>query len=99
MNEKEYKERLDYVAEIFKALSHPTRLCMVCKLMVNELNVSQMQDCLVMPQSTVSQHLSVLRNKGIIEGNRNGSEVIYSLVDDNVREIISVYFSKEQISN
>ncbi len=96
MNE-EYFNKLENASEILKVISHPTRLCIVCKLMLGDLNVSQMQDCLDKPQSTVSQHLSLLKSRGIIEGKRCGVEVIYSLVNDEVEKLIEVFFTKEEI--
>ncbi len=89
-----YRKDLKKCSEIFKALGHPTRVCIVYKLISGPLNVTQMQECLDIAQSNISQHLTILKNRGIIEGNRKGSEVIYSLVDDYVREIVSTYFNK-----
>jgi ArsR family transcriptional regulator len=88
----DYNKQLANAADIFKALGHPTRVCIVNKLTKNNLNVTQMVDCLNTSQSNISQHLTILKNKGIIEGIRNGSEVIYSLIDDNVKNIIRIYF-------
>lgn len=99
MTKEEYKSKLNITSEILKALSHPTRLCIVCKLMLQNLNVSQMQDCLDIAQSTVSQHLSILKSRGIIEGNRSGSEVIYSLVNEEVKDVIKVFFDENEIPN
>lgn len=97
MDNKEYKKKLKNKSEIFKVLGHPTRLCIVCKLLKTNLNVSQMQDCLLIPQSTVSQHLSILKARGIIEGERNGSEIFYSIVDEDVKKIVQIYFDKSEI--
>lgn len=52
-----------------------------------------------MPQSTVSQNLSILKSRGIIEGRRNGSEVIYSLVNKEVRDVVKVFFEEGEIPN
>lgn len=84
-----YKEKLVEVAEILKAISHPTRLCIVTNLMFEDRNVNQMQNCLNVPQSTVSQHLSILKSSGIIKGTRNGTEIVYSLVDERIKFIIN----------
>jgi ArsR family transcriptional regulator len=49
-------------AEILKVLAHPIRICIVKGLLEKgECNVSFMQDCLEIPQSTLSQHLQKLR--------------------------------------
>ena len=89
-----YEKKLKYVSDIFKALGHPTRVCIVNKLTTTNLNVTQMQECLKTSQSNISQHLTILKNKGIIEGTRTGSEVIYSLTNDDVKEIIKMYFKE-----
>lgn len=76
-------------AEFLKALAHPTRLCIVNGLMEREqCNVNTMKDCLAMPQSTVSQQLAILKAKGIIEGQRKGTEVLYKVIDERAKEIV-----------
>jgi len=78
-------------AEILKAIAHPVRLCIVKNLIdINSCNVSTMQNCLDMPQSTVSQHLAKLKSAGIIEGERHGVEIIYKVVNEEVRKVIEV---------
>ncbi len=80
-------------AELLKALAHPVRLCIVKGLLENgERNVTCMQNCLELPQSTVSQHLQKLRSAGIIKGNREGLEVSYYICDERVKELISILF-------
>ena len=60
-----YDPLLVNTADIFKALSHPARLCVVNRLTTTSLmTVGQMQECLGMSQSNVSQHLSILKTKG-----------------------------------
>lgn len=83
-------------AEILKALAHPVRLCIVRGLLEKEhCNVSYMQECLNLPQSTVSQHLQKLRSVGIVETDRNGLEVNYSIKDEKVRKLIGIFFEEE----
>lgn len=80
-------------AELLKILAHPVRLCIVNGLIKNGgCNVSHMQNCLGMPQSTISQHLQKLRIAGIIEGERNGLEVSYRICNDKVKKIMEVLF-------
>lgn len=79
-------------AEKLKALAHPHRLCIVKGLINNKCNVTKIQECLKLPQSTVSQHLARLKAAGIIEGKRNGLEICYSVVDEDIINIISVLF-------
>jgi DNA-binding transcriptional ArsR family regulator len=83
-------------AELLKALAHPVRLCIVKGLAKKEAcNVSYMQECLDLPQSTVSQHLQKLRSLGIVTCERKGLEVNYSLADERVRQLILVLLGEE----
>lgn len=80
-------------AEMLKVLAHPVRLCMVRNLMIQECcNVSHMQACLDMPQSTISQHLAKLRAAGIIAGERRGLEIYYTVVNEDARKIVRALF-------
>lgn len=89
-------DNLEIYSEILKAMAHPIRLCILKGLYVQgEKNVTAMQECLMVPQSTVSQHLSILRNKGIIKGKRNGLEISYSITDDLVKKIVKVIIESE----
>lgn len=89
---KNFEEYVDK-AEKLKVLAHPHRLCIVKGLMDNSCNVSKIQECLDIPQSTVSQHLAKLRSAGIIEGNRCGLEISYSVVDEDIKKIINDLFA------
>lgn len=80
-------------AEKLKALAHPHRLCIVKGLMDNKCNVTKIQECLNLPQSTVSQHLAKLKAAGVIEGVRNGLEICYSVVDEDVINIVNRLFN------
>lgn len=80
-------------AVLLKALSNPVRLCIVRELMQREAcNVSSMQNCLQLSQSTVSQHLGRLRDIGIITGERKGTEVYYRISSKEAANIIRVLF-------
>ncbi|HHY39844.1 MAG TPA: winged helix-turn-helix transcriptional regulator [Syntrophaceticus sp.] len=81
-------------AELLKVLAHPVRLCIVRGLLTNkECNVSHIQNCLEMPQSTISQHLAKLRSAGIIEGRRSGLEVFYRVINDDAKKVVEVLFN------
>jgi len=82
-------------ALLLKALSNPIRLCIVRELLqCDACNVSSMQNCLQMSQSTVSQHLGRLRDLGIISGERKGTEVFYRVISDEAAEVIRVLFKE-----
>ncbi len=80
-------------AALLKALSNPVRLCIVRELLQRDsCNVSSMQNCLKLSQSTVSQHLGRLRDMGIISGERRGTEVHYRVANREAADIIRVLF-------
>jgi ArsR family transcriptional regulator len=77
-------------AEVLKVLGHPVRLKIVAGLCTRECNVKHIWECLGLPQATVSQHLALLKNKGIIAGARDGVEVHYSVVHPLARKIVEL---------
>lgn len=84
---------LEQKAKVLKAISHPVRLCIVRGLIDEEgRNVTTMQNCLDAPQSTISQHLSKLKSAGIVKGERQGVEVKYYVINEDVRKIIKELF-------
>jgi len=76
-------------AEVLKVLGHPIRLKIVAGLCTKECNVKHIWECLGLPQATVSQHLALLKNKGIISGKREGVEVHYSVIHPLAKKIIA----------
>lgn len=85
----EYTEK----AEILKLLAHPVRLCIVKGLLeIDSCNVSYMQECLQIPQSTISQHIQKLKLGRIVEGTRNGVEINYQVCNETVIKLITALF-------
>jgi ArsR family transcriptional regulator len=66
-------------AKVFKALGHPSRLLMVEALGRGELCVCELRDLVGSDMSTVSKHLSVLKEAGIVADERRGTSIYYSL--------------------
>jgi ArsR family transcriptional regulator len=90
MAEAEFVKGLNFEreAEILKALGHPVRLKIVAGLMSQSCNVKKIWECLGLPQATVSQHLALLKNKGIIAGRRDGTAVHYQVVSAPARQVV-----------
>ena len=66
-------------ARILKALAHPTRLFIVDELARGERSVRELTDMIGVDMPTVSRHLSVLRNAGILADDKRGLQVFYRL--------------------
>ena len=93
---KDNFELYEKQAEKLRVIAHPVRLCIINGLLEKgECNVSHMQECLNIPQSTVSQHLQKLKTAGIIEGKRNGIEIKYKISDENVAGLMFALMKKE----
>ena len=92
MEEQEFDKtrNFDDEAEILKVLGHPVRLKIVAGLCTKECNVKHIWECLGLPQATVSQHLALLKNKGIIEGKHVGVKVHYRVVHPLAKKIIAM---------
>lgn len=73
------QSRLKAQAKILKALAHPTRLLLIEELARQTKCVCELRDVAELDMSTVSKHLSVLRNAGIVEDQKRGLQVFYSL--------------------
>lgn len=80
-------DEIEELADIFKALSEPTRLRMVNLLSKNDgaLCVNALSHRLGVTQSSISQHLRILRQTGLVRGERRGQFVHY-LIDKKVLE-------------
>jgi ArsR family transcriptional regulator len=87
--------KYEEISEKFKALAHPARLKMVVGLIKDECNVAQIQKVLGLPQSTISQHLRILRNADIIKGRREGTKTCYRVIDMRVRKIVEIINKKK----
>ncbi|HBC87181.1 MAG TPA: transcriptional regulator [Lentisphaeria bacterium] len=77
-------------SEMLKALAHPVRLKMAEGLVSNECNVNKIVSKLGLPQSTISQHLSILRSRGIVKARKEGLKTCYKVDNPKVAEIVKI---------
>ncbi|MGZ7043058.1 MAG: ArsR/SmtB family transcription factor [Methanobacterium sp.] len=82
------EEKLEDKSERFKAISDPTRLKILYLLQDGELCVCEIIAALEKPQSTISHHLSVLKNAKFIEGRKEGIWIHYKLVNPVIIDLI-----------
>ena len=78
------------ISETLKALAHPARLKIVVGILKDECNVAKIQKVLGLPQSTISQHLRVLKNADIIKGRKEGTKTCYRVIDVRVKKIVEI---------
>lgn len=90
-------------AEICQTLADPTRLMILHELREGEKAVGQLAASLNLPQSNVSRHLAVLRERGVVNTRRDGTSIFYSLSDpkiaeacDLVRQVLEGHLTRNQ---
>lgn len=77
--DKATRARLDAQAKVMKALAHPTRLFIVEELSRGERCVCELTEMVGADVSTVSKHLAQLRTAGVVQDDKRGTQVYYSL--------------------
>lgn len=86
----EVKRKYELKAKLFKVFSDPTRLQILEHLKDGEANVSQLCDGLSLKQSTVSQHLRMLKECGAVTARKDGREIFYSIRDPKFVEMLDL---------
>jgi DNA-binding transcriptional ArsR family regulator len=76
------------VATTLQALATPSRLMILATLRRGPSTVSDLAETVRMEPSAVSHQLRLLRNLGLVEGERRGRHIVYTLYDDHVSELI-----------
>jgi DNA-binding transcriptional ArsR family regulator len=101
MDKKLLKEINQLHAEICGGLSDPKRIAILYALSEGPKNVMELAEMLEMPQPTVSRHLKILRDRGMVIPERQGANIIYTLGDkriiralDLLREVLGDHLSK-----
>jgi ArsR family transcriptional regulator len=89
------EEKLEELAEFFKALSHPVRLKIVSILIEGKQCVKNLGEVLGMSQPSVSQHLSILRSRGIVGWKREGSIICYYIKDERILKLYDMLIKEE----
>lgn len=87
----EYKrERLEQAARCLKVLAHPVRLMIIHLLGEGELAVQELEKAVGISQSSMSQHLSLLKDKEILESRRVAQQVLYRLRDQRLLQLTAI---------
>jgi len=73
-----------------KAIAHPLRLKVLCVLGANELSVQEIVDYVGTSQSNISQHLAILRDKGVLATRKDANRVFYRIGDPRTLKLVSM---------
>ncbi len=76
------------LADLLKAMAHPTRLQILTMLRGGELCVCHIENALGKRQPYISQQLMVLRDAGAVESRKDGLQVYYRIVDERVQRLL-----------
>ncbi len=83
-------EDVERAARSLKAMSHPLRLKILCKLGAEEVSVQDIVEQVGTSQSNISQHLSILRDKGILDSRKDANRVYYRVSDSRTLQLIDM---------
>lgn len=86
----EKQEHIEQAARALKAMSHPLRLKILCVLGREEISVQEIVDAVGTSQSNISQHLSILREKGVLRSRRDANRVFYRVGDERTLQLIGM---------
>ena len=79
---------IDQAARAMKAMAHPLRLKILCVLGNDEVSVQEIVDAVGTSQSNISQHLAILREKGVLKSRKAANRVFYRVGDARTLQLI-----------
>src|SRR5215831_11635526 len=82
----------DRASDLLKALSNRHRLLIICQLIDGERSVGELASFLDLRDSTVSQHLALLRKDGLVAARRDAQTIYYSIASDPAREVLKTLY-------
>jgi len=86
----QHDEDIEKTSRSLKAMSHPLRLKILCTLGDEEICVQDIADQVGTSQSNISQHLAILRDKGILTSRKDANRVYYRVGDSRTLRLIDM---------
>ncbi|MGA8050865.1 MAG: metalloregulator ArsR/SmtB family transcription factor [Burkholderiales bacterium] len=86
----EKQEHIERAARALKSMSHPLRLKILCVLGPSEMSVQGIVDAVGTSQSNISQHLAILRDKGVLRARKDANRVFYRVGDERTLQLIGM---------
>ena len=90
IQEKQIQDDVETASRSMKAMSHPLRLMILCKLGEDEFSVQDIVNNVGTSQSNISQHLAILRDKGILSARKSANKVFYKVSDLKTLKLIEM---------
>ncbi len=85
-------ESIDKAVRSLKVIAHPVRLKILCILRHGEQNVQSLENFIGISQAGLSQHLSTLKDRGILVSRREGSFSLYQIADDRIIDLFELIY-------
>lgn len=82
------QEHIDTAARALKAISHPLRLKILCVVGADEVCVQDIVDAVGTSQSNISQHLAIMRDKGVLASRKDANKVYYRVGDQRTLQLV-----------
>ena len=86
----ELRLHADDAAQLLRTIGNPIRLMILCTLVQGEYSVGELNDRIDQSQSTLSQHLAILRREGLVSTRREAQTIFYSLQSTEVRLLMEL---------
>jgi len=86
------EQAADQASDLLKALSNRHRLLIICQLIDSERSVGELAESLDLRDSTVSQHLALLRRDGVVSARRDAQTIFYSIESEPARRILKALY-------
>ncbi len=86
--DKSLVKKIEQLAPLLKVCGHPLRLKILCAIEKNESCVTELWTCLGQPQPVVSQHLAVLKKRGIVRSSVRGNKRYYSIINPFIKTLV-----------
>lgn len=83
-------EHIELTSRALKAMSHPLRLKILCVLGDREISVQEIVESVGTSQSNISQHLAILRDKGVLRTRKDANRVYYRVSDPRTLKLIGL---------
>ena len=87
------KANASRASELLRSMSNEGRLMILCNLILKERSVSELEELVGLSQSSVSQHLAILRRERLVKSRRSGQNIFYSLASPEAAAIMRTLYS------
>jgi len=87
------RQHAEQASQLLKTIGNPIRLKILCTLMQGEYSVGKLNNRIDLSQSTLSQHLAILRRNGLVQTRREAQTIFYSLENEKVSSLMECLYT------